>query len=184
MSSNDRRKLMAKPKLKNLQMKRTSYKRNIKIGIWNCQQDLQMKTTLNFKSGIFRKPLIDLSQFHPINQGLKQSNFYLKLWGLDKRFNRRQDKRVGRVAEGELSPSFRWLSGWGRQQKKSAQRPEEGRAKAQTDSRRPCAWVARELAFPSACASLYKYIPLNFLSGSEKSDVQPAEPSSGVVEQS
>ena len=130
MSSNDRRKLMAKPKLKNLQMKRTSYKRNIKIGIWNCQQDLQIKTTLNFKSGIFRKPLIDLSQFHPINQGLKQSNFYLKLCGLDKRFNRRQDKRVGRVAEGELSPSFRWLSGWGRQQKKSAQRPEEVGPKA------------------------------------------------------
>ena len=152
MSSNDRHKLMAKQKLKTLQMKRTSYKRNIKIGIWNCQQDLQMKTTLNSKNGIFWKPLIDFSQFHPINQGMKQSNFYMKLCELDKRFNRRQDKRVGRVAEGELSPSFRWLSGCGRQQKKSAQHPEEGRAKAQTDSQRPCAWVAREGELSLVCA--------------------------------
>jgi hypothetical protein len=37
-----------------------------------------------------------------------------------------------------------WLSGWGRQQKKSVQRPEESRAEGPTDGRRPCARVARD----------------------------------------
>ena len=55
--------------------------------------------------------------------------------------------------------------------------PRGGKAEGLTDGRRPCARVAREgelsllRALPLLNVYIYKYKPLNFLSGSEKLDV-------------